>query len=857
MNKLILFGLLLSFIIVVSGESVKAVGTYPIVDPNMVLYYHFNNQSIYGENDTHVYDFSNGHLNNGTVIGGALWNNTGGYLGDGAFEYNGSGNYINTSLIQLNNNTYSLSFWLKVNNDTLQQNIYWVAQTGSTNEIIRLQMQDNDIDFFNDYGLSVSSGADYINSNEWNFITVTYDYSNQLATLYINGVYIAHDSLFSSTSYITAKNFIGQRDNALYLNGTVDEFILWNNTLDYQDVHHLYYKYIGELNLFNGNYNLSYINNTMGNSNLLWKTNDFWYLNTSINSITNPSLINFDLINENLFLINNDSNILLFDNFGTPNITLTIYNSTVLSNFSIFDRGYFYLKNVFVNITFSNLSFLGNSLGVEDKGGFYSFNIGDQYSNPKYNQISNSNFTNVSIAIDNQGNFSFFNNRILNSRLNSIYVSHSEGINIYNNFINNSGTFPLNGGIVLSWINDSNIYNNQIYNSQHNGISTIRYANNINIYNNYVYNAYHHLYDFFENLEEGGNWINFSNNVGDLTQDSVCMYQKNIKHSIFSNFTFSNCYLNGISTDTLSENITNIDFKIINITSSLNYFLFGNSSNLFYRNSFIEDNNIFQIRGQAINTSNVTFTNVSNYNLFLPIVNDMYINITSDYLWIWSGNELNPQFFNLSNALIYNTNGSVLGSTIINNNDGNINITLPPNNAAYVLDNYKLNESETRANNPISISGTSTSKTITSSLVDTINVTSVLEIGTSDSNVRSITVLRPSGDNTSYTTGWTYVGDGIIQFDLVDLETGETLIRLDVSTCSYWEGVMSPVLMVLITFGVLLSCIWFLKGDLNYNEKSNWSNVSIRNIIVAFIFIVIAIAFTTGIADSLAGRCVM
>lgn len=43
-----------------------------------VLLLHFNNDSAYGENDTHVYDFS-GNGNNGTITS-AIWNSSGGKL---------------------------------------------------------------------------------------------------------------------------------------------------------------------------------------------------------------------------------------------------------------------------------------------------------------------------------------------------------------------------------------------------------------------------------------------------------------------------------------------------------------------------------------------------------------------------------------------------------------------------------------------------------------------------------------------------------------------------------------------------------------------------------------------------------
>lgn len=60
-------------------------------------------------------------------------------------------------------------------------------------------------------------------------------------------------------------------------------------------------------------------------------------------------------------------------------------------------------------------------------------------------------------------------------------------------------------------------------------------------------------------------------------------------------------------------------------------------------------------------------------------------------------------------------------------------------NYAYVLDNYNLTEGVTRANNPISITsnGRETTKTVTSSLTDSVNITLLFDVN--DCNINSIT----------------------------------------------------------------------------------------------------------------------
>jgi len=89
--------------------------------------------------------------------------------------------------------------------------------------------------------------------------------------------------------------------------------------------------------------------------------------------------------------------------------------------------------------------------------------------------------------------------------------------------------------------------------------------------------------------------------------------------------------------------------------------------------------------------------------------------------------------YNLTNALIFNTNGSIYGSSNIADNDGNINITLTPNNASYVLDNFNLTEGVIRAHSPITFPSTdSNSKTITSTLTDSIIVNITFEVDNCD-----------------------------------------------------------------------------------------------------------------------------
>ncbi|MCD6477717.1 MAG: hypothetical protein J7K87_01815, partial [Candidatus Aenigmarchaeota archaeon] len=97
-----------------SLDKIRFLGEIP-EDPSMVLQMHFNNDSSVGENDTYVYDWS-GNGNNGEAVGSPTFNSSGGKF-FGAFEFDGDGSYINVAhdeSINLNE-TYTIEFWLKIN----------------------------------------------------------------------------------------------------------------------------------------------------------------------------------------------------------------------------------------------------------------------------------------------------------------------------------------------------------------------------------------------------------------------------------------------------------------------------------------------------------------------------------------------------------------------------------------------------------------------------------------------------------------------------------------------------------------------------------------------------------------------
>lgn len=177
---------------------------------------------------------------------------------------------------------------------------------------------------------------------------------------------------------------------------------------------------------------------------------------------------------------------------------------------------------------------------------------------------------------------------------------------------------------------------------------------------------------------------------------------------------------------------------------------------------------IFLNQVGAVEIGNQTIFYSSESNSTIRVEQDTVADtfeVTSEYLEIWNlttealFTNVNASFNGelhlrgLTNALIYNSNGTVYGSTVISDNDGNVNVTLPAGNDTYVLDEFNLSEGTTRTNNPITLTTSSddTSKTFTSTLQDTINQTRIEVDVASCNRLGSVTYTSTTG---SHTDSW-------------------------------------------------------------------------------------------------------
>lgn len=531
---LILFlslALFFAFGIVLFSGTGSAVGTYPAVDPNMVLYYHFNNQSAYGENDTHVYDFS-GNGNNGTVVG-AIHNATGGYLGDGDFIFNASSSHkifapYSQSFNITNLTGITVSAWINPQNLVLNDGDIvnrYVAQAG--NRTWLLGILDNKLRFnLCTDGISCVSetGSTTIGSNSgWWWVVGVWNGTE--IRVYVNGA--VDGGVGSAVSQIVDSQTIfevGRDRFSQVFNGSIDEVIFWNRSLTDREIWDTYTKYIacldvresqkiaGDVTWCGSSYSVNGSLSTVGGvqiiasdltidangstlfGNVTDKTNKNLFgiiANSGYSNITIKNLIMRDY-DRALYFKNSSQITLLNSSISNSRISfivddiasdIYVYNNTLINNsYNV------YLNNV------SGGKVEGNYFFDTD---FYTI-VTDANKYLKYINISRNTFHNDSaqmtgVTASNWTNINIYNNSWTNVYI-ALALTGTDSISFYNNHVLNcSGNFCVGGRNSTNF----NVYNNDIDTGDR-PIIIYGVGNNINIYNNTVRNALTHT-DSFDN----------------------------------------------------------------------------------------------------------------------------------------------------------------------------------------------------------------------------------------------------------------------------------------------------------------------------------------------------------------------
>ena len=546
-----------------------------------------------------------------------------------------------------------------------------------------------------------------------------------------------------------------------------------------------------------------------------------------------------------------------------------------------------------VNITIMNNTFDNLTIGT---GGIINADNFDE-SLISDNTFLNINYTAIRIhSTDN----TLVENNIVNITGDNFAGIFNDGRNnnISHNvfYLDNDNTVALR--IEQDGANDmsNNLYLNNTINGNGSGFGHI--STEFNFDNAFVNNTFYNLFRGMEALYN--NTLVQGNNFTDC-QRAITMASIDRNNTISSNNIVGGIF----SMRIVGSQDNTITLNNISDTTNTAFFMDTNANNTFSFNSFtnvvaqyktfntgatikfenitlsetVKDitNNIFlyTATSSSRNQFNVTLApnqeiQVQDYSCTVPFDSfnfvfgnlcsgtsnntDWQINKTSDFVLFQSNNANNVNInisSGLTNALIFNTNGSIYGSSTISENDGNINITLPPNNSTFVLDNFNLTEGITRTNSPLGFSSSSrTIKRITSSLTDTITATVIVNIPQSERLIR----ISYTSDTGTFTqifsrSDITFSGN-TAQITIVGIEpaTSSNVLRL-VYGCSATERSTLIAIKIFASLAIVIFSITMFFKDGKMNALNG------RQIIMVFVGIIIGVVMVSVIADSLFSYC--
>jgi len=204
------------------------------------------------DGDKNTTDFS-GFENNGTVVG-ATYGTTKGYDGKGAYEFDGSSDYINipdNPGLRLTNEV-SIAAWVKMDDagNNIDPNQYIVTKSsGVTVNTIAYELVVLNAFPAGDYlSFRVSNGTntgradlDFWGLSSSRFYHVVGTFNGTTVVLYVNGTAVDSGEVSGPIRSDTTNLRIGNRaDNSRYFNGIIDDVIIYNRSLSAEQVKALY-----------------------------------------------------------------------------------------------------------------------------------------------------------------------------------------------------------------------------------------------------------------------------------------------------------------------------------------------------------------------------------------------------------------------------------------------------------------------------------------------------------------------------------------------------------------------------------------------------------------------------------------
>ncbi|MBR9702100.1 hypothetical protein GOV13_04215, partial [Candidatus Pacearchaeota archaeon] len=187
-----------------------------------------------------------GNSNNGTVYGDVVWNSTDMKVGNGAYDFDGVGDYVMVNDMGSVEGVSGLavSAWVKSTVSDNPTNVNMVSKEGGGDDTFTLKWYSNENVVFQVFnttgGFSIAQFTDGIEDTNWHHIVGIYNGTNAL--VYVDGVVGGTAPVLEGATLDTAHEVVigSSSTEAYFWNGSIDEVMIWNRSLSAAEVQQLY-----------------------------------------------------------------------------------------------------------------------------------------------------------------------------------------------------------------------------------------------------------------------------------------------------------------------------------------------------------------------------------------------------------------------------------------------------------------------------------------------------------------------------------------------------------------------------------------------------------------------------------------
>jgi len=217
-------------------------------DKSMILWYHLNNDTLYGESSNFIYDHSGYGTSTNDIYDDAQPTEAGRFYGGFLFDGDGDEVHISQSGVVNVSRYAELTVSLWANRTTQSKNEPFIGNSGGS-----FLLAAGDDGTVNVYLLTNYDGGPYwwqaaktddlgiTWKNEWHHVAFTYNSSNNYTKIYVDGKLKKFNEYAAGGPLIDIPGdiWIGYENNR-YFNGTLDEIAIFNRTLSDEEVSQLY-----------------------------------------------------------------------------------------------------------------------------------------------------------------------------------------------------------------------------------------------------------------------------------------------------------------------------------------------------------------------------------------------------------------------------------------------------------------------------------------------------------------------------------------------------------------------------------------------------------------------------------------